>query len=215
MKRCCRCKLNKDTEDFGKNAHMCKICSREYNKEYRKNNLEKSKKAQKVWYEKNREKVKEYRKEYKKDHPEKLIESWKKSRIKRYEKRKINQKNYIEKNRKQINEYAVNRRKNNSIHKISHNIRGRIRDFLKSNNMIKTNKTFEIIGCTPEFLKDHLENQFMDGMSWENYGYYGWHIDHIIPLYCGKTEDEIYNLCHYINLQPLWRKDNQIKNNKI
>jgi hypothetical protein len=52
-------------------------------------------------------------------------------------------------------------------------------------------------------------------MSWGNYGYYGWHVDHKIPLDSGKTEEEILKLCHYLNLQPLWRNDNQSKSNVI
>ncbi len=79
----------------------------------------------------------------------------------------------------------------------------------------KTSKTFEVLGCTPQFLKQYLEQKFLDGMSWNNYGYYGWHIDHIIPISHAKNEDEIYKLCHYTNLQPLWAKDNLTKNNKL
>jgi hypothetical protein len=99
--------------------------------------------------------------------------------------------------------------------KISHNMRCRIKQFLKNNNVSKKNKTFEIVGCHPEFLKEHLEKQFKEGMSWENYGLYGWHIDHIIPLSSSKTEEEIYQLSHYTNLQPLWAEDNLKKGNKI
>ena len=55
----------------------------------------------------------------------------------------------------------------------------------------------------------------MEGMSWDNYGYYGWHIDHIIPLSFAKTEEETYKLCHYTNLQPLWANDNLTKGKKL
>ena len=72
-----------------------------------------------------------------------------------------------------------------------------------------------MIGCSPQFLKEHLEKQFKDGMNWENYGLYGWHIDHIIPLSSAQNEDDIYKLCHYTNLQPLWAKDNLSKGNRI
>jgi len=86
--------------------------------------------------------------------------------------------------------------------------------FLKTNNLSKKNTTFDIIGCTPEYLKEHIETQFTEGMSWELIGKYI-HIDHIIPLCSAKTEEEIYKLCHYSNLQPLWAKDNLLKGTKI
>jgi hypothetical protein len=81
--------------------------------------------------------------------------------------------------------------------------------------MIKNNTTFKILGCSPEDLKIHLEKQFKEGMCWDNYGYYGWHVDHKIPLDSAKTEGDVYKLCHYTNLQPLWRKDNSKKSNKL
>jgi hypothetical protein len=52
-------------------------------------------------------------------------------------------------------------------------------------------------------------------MTWENYGLYGWHIDHIIPLASANTEDELLKLFHYTNLQPLWAEENLLKSNKI
>ena len=82
-------------------------------------------------------------------------------------------------------------------------------------NIVKNNKTFDIVGCTPQYLKEYLENKFTEGMSWVNHSQYGWHIDHIIPLSSAKTEDELYKLCHYTNLQPLWAEDNLKKSNKI
>jgi hypothetical protein len=87
--------------------------------------------------------------------------------------------------------------------------------FDNSKNIIKSNTTFDIIGCSPEFLKQHIEKLFLNEMSWENYGLFGWHIDHIIPLSSSKNESEFYRLCHYTNLQPLWAEDNLKKSNKI
>jgi hypothetical protein len=85
--------------------------------------------------------------------------------------------------------------------------------------ILKTNKSYifstflDIVGCSPEFLKKHLENQFVSGMSWDNRS--EWHIDHIIPLSSAKTKDELYKLSHYTNLQPLRSEDNLRKSNKI
>jgi len=50
-------------------------------------------------------------------------------------------------------------------------------------------------------------------MNWENYG--KWHIDHIIPLASAKNKEEMENLFHYSNLQPLWASDNFKKSDKI
>ena len=48
-------------------------------------------------------------------------------------------------------------------------------------------------------------------MNWDNYGFYGWHVDHKVPLSNGKTEEETYKLCHYSNLQPMWWNENLSK----
>ncbi len=53
------------------------------------------------------------------------------------------------------------------------------------------------------------------GMTWKNKEFYGWHIDHIVPLSSAKTEEDVYKLCHYTNLQPLWSKDNMSKGSKL
>jgi hypothetical protein len=135
------------------------------------------------------------------------------------EKSRDRQKKYYQKNidsiRVRNKKYETNRLKNDPEFRLIKNIRRRVLLFLQSNNITKNNKTFEIVGCTPQQLKEHIKSQFKDDMSWENYGYYGWHIDHIIPLSSAKNEDELYKLCHYTNLQPLWASDNLSKGDKI
>ena len=76
----------------------------------------------------------------------------------------------------------------------------------------KKTKTYCILGCSFEEFKTHIEHQFKDGMSWENYG--KWEYDHITPVSWAITEDEIVKLNHYSNLQPLWREENIAKSNK-
>ena len=67
-----------------------------------------------------------------------------------------------------------------------------------------------LLGCSAEQLRTHLEEKFTDGMSWDNYGYRGWHIDHIRPCASFDLTDPQQQLeCfHYTNLQPLWAEDN-------
>lgn len=81
----------------------------------------------------------------------------------------------------------------------------------------KISNTIELTGCEAKMLMSHIESQFKDGMSWSNYGYDGWHIDHIIP--CASfnlTDPEQQKKCfHYTNLQPLWAKDNFKKGTKL
>lgn len=129
-----------------------------------------------------------------------------------------NPEEYYLKNRERGKKYELNNKEKRKLrqltinYRLNNSLRSRVRNFLKSKGMKKTNKTFIIVGCTPEFLKNHLEKQFICGMSWDNYG--EWHIDHIIPLSSAKNEEDSYKLCHYTNLQPLWSKDNLIKSNK-
>lgn len=65
------------------------------------------------------------------------------------------------------------------------------------------------LGCSVRKLKSHIENQFTKGMSWAKYGQ--WEVDHITPLSAARNEHEAAMLCSYMNLQPLWKRDNQIK----
>ena len=120
---------------------------------------------------------------------------------------------YFIKNKSKINQYHKNRRKKDNIYSLSQRTRSMISDSLRKEGYTKKSKTYEILGCSFEFLKKHLEIQFKDGMSWENRS--DWHIDHIVPLSSAKSEAEIIFLNHYSNLQPLWAKDNIQKSNKM
>jgi hypothetical protein len=209
MKVCSKCNIEKPFEDFNKGRGSCKLCTKEYDR---------------IKYLNNSEKYREYSKKRYKDNPE----YQKKWVIKNKDKRDSTLKKWNEENREKAvqytlkwrskntekyNQYMVDRRKNEPLFKLAFNVRKRLNKFLKNKSIIKTNKTFDLVGITPKELKEHLEKQFFQGMSWGNYG--EWHIDHIIPLSSAKTEDEIYKLCHYTNLQPLWAEDNLRKGNKL
>ncbi len=77
----------------------------------------------------------------------------------------------------------------------------------------KEKKSIEYLGCTIEEFKQHIEEQFKEGMSWDNHG--EWHIDHITPLkYGNPTLEEVVERLHYTNTQPLWAAENIAKGNK-
>ena len=97
---------------------------------------------------------------------------------------------------------------------ISDKLRGKLRKLLITKS-IKTQGTYnELIGCSIMDLKKHLESKFTDGMSWENYGLGGWHIDHVLPcaVYDLKDPEEQRRCFHFSNLRPLWAKENFDKN---
>ena len=68
------------------------------------------------------------------------------------------------------------------------------------------------MGCTLPDLKEHLENQFTEEMSWENLGIF-WHIDHIVPFAAFDLANHLEQrvVCWYQNLQPLPGVDNLTK----
>lgn len=123
-------------------------------------------------------------------------------------------KEWREIHKKQRNESIKERRKNDKNFKILMSLRARIPNALKGNPKIAT--TMKLVGCSIEFLKQHLQNQFKKGMAWNNYGRYGWHIDHKIPC-CSfdlSKMSEQRKCFNYKNLQPLWAKENCSKNRK-
>ncbi len=70
----------------------------------------------------------------------------------------------------------------------------------------KSASTQELVGAPIDIVRKHLELLFKDGMSWGNYGKYGWHVDHIRPCSSFNLEDPVQQreCFHYTNLQPLW-----------
>lgn len=73
-----------------------------------------------------------------------------------------------------------------------------------------------LVGYTAEELKDHLERQFLPGMTWENRS--EWHIDHILPVssfnYDSPDHPDFKACWALTNLRPMWAKDNQKKSSK-
>lgn len=106
--------------------------------------------------------------------------------------------------------YEKNKLKNNPLFKLKKYLRDRTRKALKSKQWYKISKLTQYIGCSMEQLKLFLEMKFTSEMTWENHGIY-WEIDHIVPLALAKSEEELYKLCHYTNLQPLSIQNHQLK----
>ena len=188
IKLCSRCKrsnvkFTKDKKSKDGLHSWCKECVIEYAK---------------IKYLKNRDKIIERvkkRYELKKDEILLYVRVWHK------------------KNRNYLNEYCVRKRKENPIKRLILNQRTRVSKAFRRMGFSKSNSTREILGAEWDVVRNHIEKQFKENMSWENYG--EWVIDHIIPLSSAKTEEELLRFCHYTNLQPLWWLENNKKFNKI
>ena len=110
-------------------------------------------------------------------------------------------------------EYWLNRWRNDLTWRMKQTLRARIRTALKGKR--KSTSSMVLIGCSmPEFFR-WIEDQFLPGMSWENYGPV-WHIDHIRPCatYDLLEPDQQRACFHYTNLQPLFATDNLRKGAK-
>jgi len=122
---------------------------------------------------------------------------------------------YRESNKETRNKQARERRANDPEYRIRHNLRMRMNRAVKG--IAKSSDTMDILGCTIEEFRLHLERLFTDGMSWANYGIDGWHIDHIKPCAAfdmSKEEDQMACF-HYTNMQPLWAIENIRKSDKF
>jgi hypothetical protein len=205
LKECTICKVFKNKENFSKRKDI--KCGLHSNcKECIKNGVDK-------------EGMKKYKKQYYINN--KLLISLE-SKI-RYEKNKevISKKQAIynkKESSKEKRKYAREKRiLKNPLEKIKSNCRGLVNKTFRDIGNRKSEKTEKILGCTFIEFKNHIESQFLNWMSWENYGNVcetleyncSWDLDHIIPISSAKTEEEVYLLNHWSNFQPLCSKVNR------
>jgi hypothetical protein len=228
MKTCTKCGQEKPLTEFYTDKRIsdgrtsrCKECLKKKNKKYCKKWYEANKDKVKKHYQDNKEKLSERRKQYYQDNKEKAKQYYQDNknnileRSKRYRqdnKERLNEYNrkYHQNNKEKINErnkqYLKQKRTNDPLYKIKHNLRVLIGNSIRFQGYSKNSKTFEILGCSFEYLMNWLDFE-----KWNNEDC---HIDHIIPISLAKNEDEVLLLNHYTNLQILSAQDNIKKGNR-
>ena len=143
------------------------------------------------WYEQNKEHRREYHKQWRTEN----VDKWRKTK----------------------RDYEKNRKDSDPLYKLVANFRTAIYQVLKESNVEKNKSYFDILGYTPEELIIHLEKQFKDDMTWDNYGV--WHVDHKLPITSFDIQemgDEEFMKCWCLdNLQPMWGEENIRKSNKL
>lgn len=205
-KICKKCGIEKPLEDFpirranGGYDPWCKDCRNKANREYRRTHQEQFNEMRRRYYQKNINKMRQEKIAYGANH---------KTQKAAYDRE------YRQRNKAHRRKLIRNWERHSLETKIRRNLRRRLSHAL--NGEIKSAHTLELIGCTIEQLKHHLESLFQPGMTWENYGKFGWHIDHIQPCcFFDLSKPEEQRRCfHYTNLQPLWWHDNLVKGKKI
>lgn len=244
-KKCNRCNEIKPLNEFHKlssssdgRKQPCKECrkvdskndywkdpvkSREKAKQQRLSNIEHYLKKEQEYRDKSDpEKVREYNNQYREKNREKILAQKRQHYYDNKETILGKQKIYNKKNPRTeyYRNYVMNKYRTNLAYRLQSQIAHRIREAIKYQNANKVkgfNRTHNIVGCTVEELKQHLEAQFQEGMSWDNWTNDGWHIDHIVPcITFDLTDPEQQKLCfHYTNLQPLWAEENLKKSKKL
>jgi len=186
---CKPCERLRCSENQKKNGHKYAEASRARAAKWAAENPERVRKIKRTWYENNLDLVKE------RDKVRSKTEHRKQQRRGYY--KKSSQKGYW---------------------RMNGNISSAIWSALKRQGSKKHSPTFEHLPYTREELCEHIEKQFDNKMSWSNYGTY-WDLDHIYPqslLPYESMEDENFIKCWSLdNLQPLEKKQNIRKSNKI
>jgi len=214
MKECCKCGEIKHISCFCKDRQrkdgLCPQC-RDCRSAYYLDNKEHISKHGREYREKNKEYIRKKKREYSENSPH--------IRMKWLENNSGYSKKWYYDNHEHVLEYQrayKTERYNDDIqYRLLALLRGRFSRSLGRGS--EAGSAVRDLGCGINELKEYLESLFLEGMTWENHGIHGWHIDHIIPLSSFDLTDrgQILIACNYKNLQPLWAKDNLSKGDKI
>jgi quinol monooxygenase YgiN len=103
-----------------------------------------------------------------------------------------------------------------AAYRLARAVRARVHGVLKKRGAVKSQRTYEYVGCSAQQLAESLEARFEPGMTWDNYGT-AWHVDHIIPVSVYDLTDAAQQrqAFHYTNLQPLWAHANMAKSDTV
>lgn len=188
----------------------CRPHKKEYKRRWYEENKISENEVSKHWAKNHKEHMKQLGKNWREKNPE-YNKNWREKNSKQV---KQNYKHWYENNKAHKQEYERERLKTNINYKLGRILRSRLGNVLKRKS--KIGSAVKDLGCSIEFLKQYLESKFQPGMSWDNWGINGWHIDHIIPLskFDLTDREQFLEACHYTNLQPLWSTDNLKKGSK-
>ncbi len=213
MKRCCKCKIEKPTANFGRLSsapdglrYNCKDCRHEYVVK----NRDSIQKANQDYYKANKNALLSKNKEYRITNSEAINKQRKQYREQEHVKIHIKEmsKAYLPIRKQKIKELRIT----DISFRISESLRSKFHKYLKNQKTSLMN----YLGCDLDFFREWLTFRFNDKMNWDNYGTV-WHIDHVLPInqFNLQNTSDIQICYHWTNMQPLIKFDNQSKSDKI
>lgn len=198
-KTCSNCHACKPVALFRKKHNQCKACIAAYYRKYRQNNKEKLAAKDRKYRQENKEKITANKREYRQENKEEIA---------------AYQREYRQEHREDRNARDRKRRKNDPVYAITKRLRSRMWEAVKAAGLDKKcDSSSELLGISYQGLKEWLEAQFTEGMTWENRS--DWHVDHRVPCDAfDMTVETNQRICFwYKNLQPLWATQNIQKSN--
>ena len=201
---CIECKRAYTREYYQEHRKERLAYNRQYNSEHREERL--------TYYEKRREEKAAYNRQYRREHHEEIAVRKREYCHEHREEIAARRREYRHKHREEVAAYFRERYQTNIQYRLTCGLRTRLRRALKGNT--KSGSAVRDLGCSIPELVTHLESQFQEGMTWDNYG--EWQIDHIVPLssFDLTNREQLLQACHYMNLQPLWAYENDSKKAK-
>lgn len=211
---CQKCKEDKGT-DFRKNRTVCRECDNESAREYRKQLKEREKPASiicqvceetKMEFRVNRNKCLDCER----IHGRKYRQTTDKAKIwaeNNKDRMTELQHNWYEKEKSNILAKMNARYQNDNDYRLAKNHRTSLCRVIKNPNTAS-----EYVNCSGDRLKDWLEFQFTEEMTFDNYGRV-WTVDHVVPVYTfllGQYPSDI--VLNWFNICPVPKKRNLTKN---
>lgn len=214
MKKCNKCLIDKDLSCFAKKLAglqpSCRACQKIYRDERRAKNGDHVRALENASYHRLRDKKMPKMRQYQIDNKERLAGYRRARRVEIGDVLNERLRNFYKQHPEKRKEYN-DKYYSSDTNQLIRNIRSRLNQLVRGKR--KSGKTLELLGCNIDEFKSYIESKWLPGMSWDNYGKYGWHLDHIIPCISFNFEiPEHQNQCfHYTNYQPMWAKENLSK----
>jgi hypothetical protein len=211
-KKCRICGQIKELVDFHKKKdapagvrNECKECVKELQKKYKNapDFKEKRKKYDNNRYLEQKEEILNHKKEYYLNNRNDILEQKREYRDKPENRER--QREYNKYYKKEFREKFYKYRRENP-HIIAW--RSVLYSTLDRLDTIKQGHTIDVLGYSALDLKEHIEKQFVSGMTWKNYG--TWHIDHIQPVISFDPRTDVKIVCALSNLRPMWATTREI-----